>query len=368
VTTPQPPAQPLPIQQQSWAHDAALLSIETAVTGLITGALLARLRGLLTNTTRAWVALFGSTRATPSTADQARSITELVSAVLDQVADDVPAALRPVGDGARAAYVLGLRQADASRRVGGLTPAVSMDLPAVVHHQLVKAEMFEQRVPEAEKLIRERERNRIVDAVRTELEQAKELVNAGALTEKGFTQVQVSIARAGKIQSRIENAVQWHLLNANQQAVTETARRRGLDVIWVSERDACVVCLKLNGDVVSPGDTFDVNATYGALAAVPAVWPNAAVLKHPPRHNHCRCRCELHDSETGGGLVRALKRESDRSIVYGWRTDSESGQARRSAAEKLLRKGVKLPESVKHRGEIAIKEPGTFGGPVPDVP
>lgn len=368
MTTPQPPAQPLPIQQQSWAHDAALLAIETATTVMITRALTPRLRELLNNATRAWMALFGSTRAKPPNADQARSVTELVAAVLDQVAADVPAALRPIDDGVRAAYVLGLRQAGAVRRVGGLAPPVHMDLPAVTYNQLIKAEMFEQRVPTAEELITARERARIVAAVREDLAQAARLVDAGQLTEKGFLQVQVAVARAEKIEQRIKSAVAWHLLDRNQQAVTDTARRRRLDLVWVSERDACVVCLKLNGDVIAPGDSFDVSATYGDPSKAPDVWPNATMLPHPPRHNQCRCRCELHDSATGDGLVAALKRESERAIVYGWRTDSESGESRRRAAEKLLRAGVGLPESVKHRGEIAIKEPGTFGGPVPELP
>lgn len=372
MTTPQPPAQPpaqpLPIQQQSWAHDAALLAIETATTVMITRALTPRLRELLNNATRAWMALFGSTRAKPPNADQARSVTELVAAVLDQVAADVPAALRPIDDGVRAAYVLGLRQAGAVRRVGGLAPPVHMDLPAVTYNQLIKAEMFEQRVPTAEDLIRAHERKRIAAALRDEIEQAKKLLTVDGVTEKGFIQVQVALARAAKLEQRVEAAVAWHLLYANQQAVSDTARRRKLDLIWVSERDACVVCLALNGDVVSPGDSFDVTATYGDPSKVPPCWPDAEHCPHSPRHNRCRCRCELHDSATGDGLVAALKRESERAIVYGWRTDSESGESRRRAAEKLLRAGVGLPESVKHRGEIAIKEPGTFGGPVPELP
>jgi hypothetical protein len=221
-------------------------------------------------------------------------------------------------------------------------------------------------VPTAEDLIRARERKRIAAALRDEIAQAKKLLDVDSIMEKGFTQVQVALARAAKIEQRVEAAVAWHLLYANQQAVTDTARRRKLDLIWVSERDACVVCLALNGDVVSPGESFDVTATYGDADKVPAVWPDAEHCPHPPRHNRCRCRCELHDSVTGAGLVTALKRESDRAIVYGWRTDSESGESRRRAADKLLRTGVKLPESVKHRGEIQIKEPGTFGGPVPE--
>jgi hypothetical protein len=203
--------------------------------------------------------------------------------------------------------------------------------------------------------------------VRAELDQAKQLLDAEQLTAKGFTRVQVAIARAEKIEQRVQDAVAWHLLNANQQAVSDTAERRGLELIWISERDACVVCLALNGDVVEPGDTFDVTATYGDVDKAPVVWPDAETLLHPPRHNRCRCRCEAHDAERDHAFAAALKRESDRAIAYGWRTDSESGEVRRRAASELLAKGVNLPASVKKRAAKAVKEPNTFGGPVPDV-
>jgi hypothetical protein len=377
VTTPQP-GQPLPIQTQSWAHDAALLAIETAITGMIVNRLVGRLRELLGNSVRAWAVLYGSTGARPPSASEAQPIVELVHAVLDQVADETPETLRPIGDGVRAAYVLGLRQAGAPRLPPAewerLTlrepPMLFMpyaDTPKVITRQVVAVTRYAD-VPTAEQLIHKRERDRIVNAVRAELDQAKRLLDAKQLTEKGFTQVQVAIARAEKIEQRVGNAVAWHLLYANQQAVTDTAKRRGLDLIWISERDACVVCLKLNGDVVDPGDSFSVTATYGKPDDVPAPWPDAETLLHPPRHNRCRCRCEIHDSERSADLVDALKRESDRAIAYGWRTDSESGEVRRRAAEKLLAKGVNLPKSVKSRAARRVKAPGPFGGPVPDQP
>lgn len=375
MTTPQP-GQPLPQQQQSWAHDAALLAIEAAVTSMITGRLLGRMRDLLGNSVRAWAVLFGSTRGRPPTAADAQPIIELVHAVLDEVAAEVPEALRPISDGVRAAYVLGLKQAGAprlstaewERRTLREPPMLFMpyaDTPKVVAQQVVAITRYAD-VPMAEQLIERRERERIVAAMRAELDQAKQLLNAKQLTAKGFTQVQVAIARAEKIEQRVQDAVAWHLLNANQQAVSDTAERRGLELIWISERDACVVCLALNGDVVAPGDTFDVTATYGDVDKAPVVWPDAETLLHPPRHNRCRCRCEVHDAERDHAFAAALKRESDRAIVYGWRTDSESGEVRRRAADKLLAAGVRLPASVKHRGEILIKEPGRFGGPVPD--
>lgn len=361
MTAPQP-GQPLPQQQQSWAHDAALLAIETAVTRLIAGRLLGQLRGSVTAVTRAWITMIGPLSVKPQGPTYVRPMIELATSLLDNVADDAPLALTPLGDGVRAAYVLGLKQAGAPRRSGGTAPHITAEMPKAVQRELVKSEMFEQRVPE--ELIRARERQRIAAALRDEIEQAKQLLTVDDVTEKGFIQVQVALARAAKLEQRVEAAVQWHLLYANQQAVSDTARKAGDALIWISERDACVVCLALNGDVVDPGDSFNVRATYGDPSKVPNVWPNAETLLHAPRHNRCRCRCERHRwSEVS--FARALKRESDRAIAYGWRTDSESGEVRRSAAEKLLAKGVNLPKSVKSRAERRVQEPGTFGGPVP---
>lgn len=372
TASPPQPGQPLPIQQQSWAHDAALLAIETAVTRLIAGRLLGQLRGAVTAVTRAWVTMVGPLSVKPQGPTYVRPMIELATSLLDNVADDAPLALTPIGDGARAAYVLGLRQAGTelvarpARFVQ--TDVIADDTPPVVARQLLAVGRVGQHVPTAEDLIEKRERARITAAVRDEIEQAKKILTVDGITEKGFTQVQVALARAAKLEQRVEAAVAWHLLYANQQAVTDTARRRRLDLIWISERDACVVCLALNGDVVSPGDSFDVDATYGDPSKVPDVWPDAETLQHAPRHNRCRCRCEIHDSERSADLVDALKRESDRAIAYGWRTDSESGEVRRRAAEKLLATGVNLPKSVKSRAVRRVQEPGTFGGPVPDLP
>lgn len=376
MTAPQP-GKPLPGQVASWANDDALRTIETATANMISQGPRARLRELLANVTRAWVTLFGSVAAKPATADQARPVAELAHAVLDDIGDGMPESLRPIGDGIRAAYVLGLKQSSAPRlppaeferailREPPMLFTPYADTPKAISRQVVAAVHYAD-VPTAEELIRKRERDRIVAAVREELEQAKKLLDVDQLTEKGFTQVQVAIARADKIQDRIDNAVQWHLLNANQQAVTDTAKREGDELIWISERDACVVCLALNGDVVDPGDSFDVHATYGDPSKVPEPWPDPESVLHAPRHNRCRCRCERHRREQDAAFAEALKRESDRAIAYGWRTDSESGEVRRRAASELLARGVNLPKSVKKRAEKAIKEPSTFGGPVPDV-
>src|ERR1700753_3681103 len=106
MTAPQP-GQPLPIQQQSWAHDAALHAIETATAALILASVMGRLRGLLHDSTRAWVTLFGSVAGKPASADQARPVVELAHAVLDDAGADVPERVdRAMVDGVRAAYVL----------------------------------------------------------------------------------------------------------------------------------------------------------------------------------------------------------------------------------------------------------------------
>lgn len=365
------PNQPLSIQQQAWNNDATLATLDTAVTAAITVHLLQQLTTLLGSVTRAWVTLFGRADVLPATRGQAVPIVELVHAVLDQIHDDVPERVLPaLGDGIRAAYVLGLKQGGMPRRLPSelraehaprlFVPYAAAPKPVV--RQLAAAVHYD--VPTADDLIRKRERDRVIESIRRQLAEAKKLITPSTVTEHGLTRVQTAIATARKLEQRVDMAVSWHLLYANQQAVSDAAKVRGLALIWVSERDSCVVCTALNGEVVDPGDTFDVSATFGTEAPV-AVWPIENHLPHPPRHNHCRCRCEAHDRRDTG-VVDALKREAKRSIVKGWSTDSESGQVRRRAAEALLARGAGLPRTVEDRARRAVKSKDVFGGPVPD--
>jgi hypothetical protein len=137
-----------------------------------------------------------------------------------------------------------------------------------------------------------------------------------------------------------------------EAAAGRTAR---LHRVWVTERDGCVVCLSLAGQVVAPGEAFDAAATFGPYDP-PPVWGDA--LDAPPRHPHCRCRLGWGTPTqlVGSGYAAGLEREARRSIVRGWSLESESPAVRLRAAERLLAQGAGLPKSVEAYGRKAVRE------------
>lgn len=367
MTTPQPP-QPTDLQQTSWQRDAVLAALTAAASYWVASGVLARIRSALHSMTSAWVVTVGPVHTTGVPGHLVRPVVMLGHALMDEVADEVPAAIARVPDAVQAAWVSGYRHA------GGARPTLeqqrqhagrplNIDMPAVLHRQLMSPAAVA--APSPERLINERERARIVAAVVHQIEQAKALLTEDKVSAEGFKAVQVALAAAEQVERRVEDAVAWHMLNAEQEAVADVARQRDMALIWVPERDACVVCQALAGEVVDPGQSFDVTATYGRESALPAVWPKADYLPHPPRHNRCRCRCELHSREDTG-VVMALKREARRAIVYGYRTDGQSSSERRDAADRLLAKGARLPKTVEARARRLVANPEPFGGPVPD--
>src|SRR3546814_2098543 len=56
-------------------------------------------------------------------------------------------------------------------------------------------------------------------------------------------------------------------------------------VVWVAERDACVNCTALAGQVARPGQSVDGALAWGDK---PLQW--SGCNGRPPRHPNCRCR------------------------------------------------------------------------------
>lgn len=122
----------------------------------------------------------------------------------------------------------------------------------------------------------------------------------------------------------------------------------GLRVVWVAERDACLVCLALSGHVSDPnaGVGFDEDATFGPHRPTP-VWPPGMPLMAPPRHPSCRCRLRIITADNV--LVpEALRREAERSVARGW-SGYDSRRARLKAADHLISRANRLPRSVQER-------------------
>ncbi len=131
-----------------------------------------------------------------------------------------------------------------------------------------------------------------------------------------------------------------------------------LRVVWVAERQACLTCKALSGQVADPtaGVWFDEFATFSPRGA-PPVWPPGQPLTGPPRHPHCRCRLRV-IAATNTMLPAALQREAQRAVLRGW-SDHDSRRARLTAADRLLMAGTGLPATVKVRAATDVAA-GTF--------
>jgi hypothetical protein len=114
-------------------------------------------------------------------------------------------------------------------------------------------------------------------------------------------------------------------------------------LLWLAERDGCLICAALSGHVVAAGDLFP-DVTFGDR---PLGWR----VPHPPAHPHCRCRVRPYSGPPPSDDISAtdpasvLAREARRSVARGW-SAYDSEPARLRAADRLVRKGADLPASV----------------------
>lgn len=121
-------------------------------------------------------------------------------------------------------------------------------------------------------------------------------------------------------------------------------------VVWVSERDACVHCIGLAGEVARFGEPFPAFSPY---AEKQLTW--TGYNGRPPRHPNCRCRLIPWDG--GDETPEALKREAERSVARGWSLPTESNAARLRALDRLLQSpNLRLPPSVVRRARRALQE------------
>lgn len=154
-------------------------------------------------------------------------------------------------------------------------------------------------------------------------------------------------------------AAQWLLHHTANAATREESIRAGARLLWIAERDACVVCLALAGHTVNAaeGEGFDEDATFGP-GRPPSVWPPDEPLMGPPRHPHCHCQTVVYFGVQAGqpDLAASLRREAKRSILRGFSRPSESQRTRIVAAERLLNNGAAdMPKSVRAYAATAVK-------------
>jgi hypothetical protein len=190
-----------------------------------------------------------------------------------------------------------------------------------------------------------------------------------------YSTVQATAAPAMQAANVVERAASTVTNTELNNGITEVANSLGAQRVWVAERDACLVCAALSGQVVDVGQPFDMNATFGdkPMKFVPI---GVGGLTGPPRHFWCRCRALVWVGQTVPGVIdfpTALRRESERAVLRGFSLPSESRAARTRAADRLLKvigdgsspSGWQVPKSVRARARNAIDK-GTFTpGPVP---
>lgn len=171
-------------------------------------------------------------------------------------------------------------------------------------------------------------------------------------------EVQAAVAEAQRSVTSVNTGTTYLTNHVANDAARQVAVRFGEKLLWIAERDACVVCLALAGQLADPneGEGFDEFATFGPYEP-PSVWPFGMPLMRPPRHPHCRCQvCVWLGSAPGQpDLPERLRHEAARSVLKGWSLPSESNRVRLEAASRLLASGGRgLPRSVQEEAALAI--------------
>lgn len=191
-----------------------------------------------------------------------------------------------------------------------------------------------------------------IDAnLREELRKAAKIARAGVRTQSDAAAVAGKV-KAGK--RRIEGNARWTANEGINAGTSDVARKMGLRLVWVAERNACLHCLAHAGYVVEPGAFFPGLSFDPQASNIPAV-------EHPPLHPNCRCQTRTTDAPAGPApLDRSslnpaarLAAEARRSVVYQW-TEYASNPAAMRAAEALLAAGANLPASVEKRARSEI--------------
>lgn len=175
--------------------------------------------------------------------------------------------------------------------------------------------------------------------------------------------LQAAVSEADRSIAMVNTGSTYLTNHVANDAGRQVAVRLGEKLLWIAERDACVVCLALAGHIADPneGVGFDEFATYGPYEP-PSVWPFGMPLMRPPRHPHCRCQvCVWLGTAPGApSLPERLRHEAARSILKGWSLPSESNRVRLKAAGSLLASGGRgLPKSVQEEAARAVAS-GSF--------
>jgi len=176
------------------------------------------------------------------------------------------------------------------------------------------------------------------------------VLDQGAAVVRSAPNEQAARDAGERVASRLSAVAATAVNQAASMGVDAVARQSGADgIMWIAERDACLTCTALSGQIVRVGERFPANRTFGDK---PLLWHG--FTGRPPRHPSCRCRCRPVWGDAQGA-AEALRREARRSVVRGFSLPSESQAARLRAADRLLRRGAGLPKTVEAYGRDAVR-------------
>lgn len=199
------------------------------------------------------------------------------------------------------------------------------------------------------------ERAAVKAAVEDGLKESKALLKRNVVERLGLRGLLAGLQRArnalGRAKATITTSVNQNVTKTMQ--ATATANKAPYE-LWVSERDACVNCLKYAGQIVKKGEDW----TGGQSWDPNQVDKNAKGVR-PPLHPHCRCRpVPWNPAWAKPGevsLPEAVAREAQRSVARGFSLASESNASRVRALKELLSGSPDLPKTVLERARRDLK-------------
>lgn len=174
------------------------------------------------------------------------------------------------------------------------------------------------------------------DRVRQRLDQAAAL--AGQLPMTSDADLGAVLQAAERAANGAETDAAWVVHRSATLGKHVAADERGWNLVWVTERNACLNCLAYAGRVIAPRGVFPGGLTYGDHPLQPY-----GPLVGPPLHPHCRCQLDRTNLQPGT-LDIGLAREAARSVARGL-TDYASNPARFRAVQRLVNGQLALPDA-----------------------
>jgi hypothetical protein len=299
--------------QEQHAAEAEALEEQTAEQA--DGGAGAALAGLFASALAAWVAAFGALTVAGTWAK--------LTGLLVGVRRDVDKASRGLGTRSQRALEESL---DTAARLGARHAADFLGRASGENHAVPDVDVSAAALDAARGL---------ADTVATQLQLAARLLSPWTVSGSGWRGVVLGLAAARRAATLVRQTIAWAVHRAINDGAAQTATHYGARGLWVSEPDACVICLAYAGRLADRDGRFP-----GGLSMDPhSRSTRTAALDGPPAHVNCRCRLVpwMPDWDTGpGSLPDLLRNQAWQSIAAGRGRPSESHAARRRAAQALL--------------------------------